>query len=65
MNKMILREALKSGFAIKGNSIVYNTVHVDLNKFLVEINKLQFTHSVHDSICLCTNSLFLKSSKSD
>lgn len=50
MNKLILRNARKSGFSIIGNSIDYNEHSIDLNSFPIEINKLHFTHSVSTSI---------------
>lgn len=50
MNKLVIREALKCGLAIRGNSILCHNYQIDLNSFLIEINKLHFTHSLGTSI---------------
>ena len=63
MNKVIMREARKKGFTIEGNDIVYESIKVELNSFLVEVNKKQFTHSIRDAIEDCKTELFLNGKK--
>lgn len=58
MNKLILREAIKYGFSISYNSIKFQNHSIDLNNFLVEANKLQFTNSLHNTLKLLKNNLF-------
>lgn len=57
MNKLFLREALNSGYSLKNNFIIYNNYSVDLNFFLIEMNKLRFTNSIHDSLSIFTERL--------
>ncbi len=59
MNKVILREARKKGFIIEGNDITFGKAKVELSSFLVEVNKMQFTHSIRDAIEECKKKLFL------
>ncbi len=63
MNKLSLIEALKSGFSINGNSIFYQNHKIDINLFLIEMNKLHFTHSIQTSISIFKENL-LKNEKS-
>ena len=50
MNKLIIREAIRDGFTIRYNSIIYKSPKVELNEFSLEINNLHFTHAIQDSI---------------
>lgn len=50
MNRTIFREAAKCGFKINNNLIIYNSSEIDINKFLFEITRLQFTHSLEESL---------------
>lgn len=50
MNRTILREAAKCGFKIRNSLITFNSSEIDLNKFLFEVTRLQFTHSLEESL---------------
>lgn len=50
MNKLILKEAIKSGFSINGNYITYQEHSIALITFLIEMNKLHFTNTIQSSI---------------
>ncbi len=58
MNKTILKEAINKGIKLKNNHFVYNSNTVDVNKFLHEVTKIQFTHSLSDCVNICKEKLF-------
>ena len=58
MNKTILKEAVKSGIKLENNYFVHNSARVDINKFLFEVTKIKFTHSLRESINISKEKLF-------
>ncbi len=63
MNKTIIKEALKSGIKLEGNHFVFNSNSVDINKFLHEVTKIHFTHSLPESVGISKEKLFQQNNK--
>lgn len=65
MNKAIIKEAVKSGITLYGNHFVYNSTKVDVNRFLYEVSKLKFCHSIPLCVEICKKELFNKNKASN
>lgn len=57
MKEIILQEALSSGFKLENSSVVYNSVKVNINKFLYEVAKLRFSVPISSAINKCKETL--------
>lgn len=58
MNKMILQEALSNGLKLENNSVVYNSIKVNINLSLYEVSKLHFSLPISSAINKCKETLF-------
>lgn len=60
MNKLHLRAALKSGFSLENSFIKYKNHQIELNSFFIEMNKLQFTHSIQSSLNILIEKSYIR-----
>ncbi|MGD8782030.1 MAG: hypothetical protein PVH88_24090 [Ignavibacteria bacterium] len=65
MNKAILKEAIKSGIKVDTNNVVYNSRSMDINKFLYEVTKLQFTRPLSICVNICKEKFFKVNNRSE